>query len=682
MISEKYIVRISAIFAACCWIIALAINIAVIFSYLNNVPHGIPDEAQSIFLSLFFIFILIFYEYNIGKADKINFIDLLWKVFVTGLIATIVSLLIQFFFFILGGRRFAENVLLINFLYHINFGIIVAFLISTFISWKRLILYNKSKILVKGWRVFEYAVIGSIILNFFDYNRYNTVLSIILTILVGMGIILSVNLKWVAYLNFRQKWKSILLIILINFYLVYFIFVLINFSQATQLVVDLLDKVFILSLFSFIFIYAVFSLLVVLFNLPTSSVFEQKLEEVINFQRLSQSMQTTQNEELVLDILLESSVSTVLADAAWIELNTKDEPLFLRSNVTKEEIYEVKEWLEITRSKKITDGGVEKIIHTNKPKFSLRKKKYKSSLTYPLKVQNEEIGSMVLLKEVGEAFNKEMRDIISTFVTQACISIENYRLLSEAIVNERYKEELSIAKKVQLSLLPQKLDYNYNYEISAFSMSADEVGGDYYDVFPINEEKVAFIIGDVSGKGTSAAFNMSQMKGVFHSLVQLDLDPESFLYNANSALSRCLEKTSFITVSYFVVNFSNKSIEFARAGHCPTLYFDNKSKEGKYFVTKGLGLGIKRNDAYKSFIEVNKFIFSEGDVIVLYTDGIIEAKNEDQEDYGYEKLKDVIENNNSKSAEGIKDEIVKSLYSHCGEIPLNDDYTLLIVKFK
>jgi phosphoserine phosphatase RsbU/P len=681
MISKKYIVRISAFFAAGSWLFLLVINMAIVFSNVNNLPHGIPEEAPSIFLSLFFLFLVIFYKYKIGKAEKINFVDLLWKVFVTGLIATIISLIIQFFFFMLGGRRFAENVLLVNFLYHINIGIIVAFLLSTFISWKRLILYQKSKLLLKIWNFFEYTIIASIILNFFDYNRHNTLFNIIFSVLIAMGVVLSVNLKWIAYLNFKQKWKSILLIALVNFYLLYFIFVLINFSQATQLEIDLLENVFILSLFAFIFIYAIFSLLVVLFNLPTSSVFEQKLGEVINFQRLSQSMQTNQNEEQVLSILLESSVSTVMADAAWIEVINKNQPMILTSNISHSEILDVKDWLETTKPKRIFDGGLEKIIHTNKPKFSFRRREYKSSITFPLTVQNDQIGSLVLLKEVGEGFTKEMIDIISTFVNQACISIENYQLLSEAIENERYKEELNIAKKVQVSLLPQHLESNTLFDISAFSASADEVGGDYYDIYYINDQKVSFIIGDVSGKGTSAAFNMSQMKGVFHSLVQLDLDPEKFLFYANSALSRCLEKASFITASYFVADFETREVAFARAGHCPTLYYNSTADKADYFVSKGLGLGIKRSNGFKKFIEVNKFNFNQGDVIVLYTDGIVEANNEAKEEYGYEKLQQVLYENSDRSAEDIKNAIVDSVYSHCGETRLDDDYTLLIIKF-
>ena len=153
----------------------------------------------------------------------------------------------------------------------------------------------------------------------------------------------------------------------------------------------------------------------------------------------------------------------------------------------------------------------------------------------------------------------------------------------------------------------------------------DEVGGDYYDVYHMDEKRTSLIIGDVSGKGTSAAFHMAQMKGVFQSLVQLDLDPKEFLVHANNALSRCLESTSFITVSFFVIDANEKKVNFARAGHCPSLYYRAETGKTEYFKNRGLGLGILRNFNFHKYVQVNEFSYQAGDVLVLYTDGITEA---------------------------------------------------------
>ena len=211
---------------------------------------------------------------------------------------------------------------------------------------------------------------------------------------------------------------------------------------------------------------------------------------------------------------------------------------------------------------------------------------------------------MRLLKELPEGFNKEMTKIISTFSNQAGISIENFRLMEEALQNERYKEELKIAKMVQKSLLPTILEQDKDFDIAAFSESADEVGGDYYDTLRVDAHLISIIIADVSGKGTTAAFHMSQMKGIFHSLAQRDIEPNDFMIQANQALVYCLERGSFISATYFIINTQTKTIRYARAGHCPVLYYCSEKKSLEYFKDKGVALGMVRNKTYSSFIQV------------------------------------------------------------------------------
>ena len=289
---------------------------------------------------------------------------------------------------------------------------------------------------------------------------------------------------------------------------------------------------------------------------------------------------------------------------------------------------------------------------------------------------------MYMLKEVADDFSKDMLNILNTFVSQASISIENFRLMGEALENERYKEELNIAKSVQQALIPKKLDHDEHFEIHAFTEAAAEVGGDYYDTFKLDDHKYAVVIGDVSGNGTSAAFHMSQMKGIFQSLVQLDLSAKEFMVNANNALSRCLERTSFITLSYFIINTLDRSIEFSRAGHCPTLYYSKKLKKSEYLQNKGLGLGILRNEKFSDFIEVNTLNFEKDDIVVLYTDGISEGANEAKEEFGYDRMQMLLDQNAHYDPIMIQKIFISKLYEFCGNKDLDDDYTMVVIKFK
>ena len=683
MLSHKGIIRLSAILGIIFWSLFTIVDLMALFSDLNHIAFGFPDFVANGLMALFFISLILFYKFSIEQAESVNFIDLLWRVFVSGLIATAATLAIEFFFSVFSGSKVGSNTLIINFLYHVNIGLIIAFLISTFIVWKRLILYQKSKTLMATWRIYEYALFGTMVFDLFSHDHQDPIFLTVYGILVVIGLWLSFNLKWIAYLNFKQKWRSILFVILVIIYIWYFFKTMMFFSEQMMLGRDLLDSVFVLALITFIVIYCVIALLVILFNLPTTSVFEKKLEEVVNFQRLSQSIPAGESEEKVYEILLDSAVSAVYSDAAWLEIEDESADVKLTSTYNLDEglIPTLKKAVNNSRFKKILNADFERSPKSQKLSANLKNVPFRSILQYPVIVKGEKIGVLALLKEVDDGFNREMIDIIDTFVNQASISVENFRLLNEAIVTERYKEELKIANKVQRKLLPDTLDKSEAYVMHAFTQTADEVGGDYYDVFRLDEDRTALIIGDVSGKGTSAAFHMAQMKGVFQSLVQLDLNPKEFLVHANNALSRCLETTSFITVSYFVIDAKSKEVTFARAGHCPSLFYEAGLKESRYFKNKGLGLGILRNFNFHKYVQVNKFTFDTDDVLVLYTDGVTEACNQDKDQFGYDRLKDSLAKRADQHPEAIQTGIINDLYEFCGIESLNDDYTLLIVKF-
>src|SRR5690606_38905304 len=194
-----------------------------------------------------------------------------------------------------------------------------------------------------------------------------------------------------------------------------------------------------------------------------------------------------QNEESVYNILLEASVSTVFADAAWLEIHGQPQGnKFFTYKTSEKEAVEITEHLKHLNIKGVLDQGSDKTKNLSKHLALLKGSRFRSILAFPFYVTGENIGILALLMELPEGFNKEMTKIVSTFANQAGISIENFRLMEEALQNERYKEELKIAKTVQKSLLPTNLDQDDDFEVAAFSESADEVGGDYYDTHRIS----------------------------------------------------------------------------------------------------------------------------------------------------------------------------------------------------
>jgi phosphoserine phosphatase RsbU/P len=682
-IPQLNIGKVSVLMAVLIWLSLLFIDITRVFGVLNQVETPIAIEISLFLQIIFFVFVYLFYNYSITHHQSNNFIDLIWRGASTGLLATAVSLFIYLFYMMMGESRLASDPLLINFFYHVNFAFVSLFLISCTLLWKHLILYQKSKRIVKQWQAFEVLLLISMFFNFFNKNTLDYSFLFGLLFLSFYAISLSVNLKWIPYLTFKEKWKSLLFLFIIILSTVYLFFQLLSYSESNFIIVNLTDNLFLLSLITFVFVYSLFSFLVTLFNLPTSSVFEQKLIEAINFQRLSQSIKPGESENEVLDILVESCMSAAYVDACWLELKKEGNSTV----IIHQKFIEEPERINVQHliSQQLSNLEVNRKRgdqHANFYNGKLNHELYRSLMVLPLEVNKEVFGKLFLLKEVKEGFNKEMVNILQTFVGQACISVENYRLLNEALQNERYKEELKIAQRVQRSLLPSVLHHDQSFEICGISEAADEVGGDYYETQPLDEHRFAIIIGDVSGKGTSAAFNMSQMKGIFHTLVQLNPSPSEFLIKANMALSKCLEKNHFITTTFYILDTLNKRINYSRAGHCPTLYYHAKDSNCEYLSIEGMGLGILRSKLYEKYVHENTIHYQPGDIMVMFTDGIVEAKNEKGVEYGYERLKTVLKENTQLSVDNLQQQIIESVYGFIGhsKIP-DDDYSLLIIRF-
>jgi phosphoserine phosphatase RsbU/P len=682
----KALTRLLFTVAILLWMALVFTDLSITFSRANGLRPEIATWLPKVFLNLYVLVLFYYYRFKIERDESLNFIDLLWRVFATGLIATVISLVLRLVNYLLGDTKLTSHFLYQEFTYLINIGLMVSFLLCAFMAWKRLILYQKSKWLIRLWVIFEYGMIVSLLYNSFTFPFVEQYYEFILALFVLIGLVLSANMKWVAYLNFRQKWTGLLLLLLTIFYLFYIFLTSASLiselpNQASN-IIDHRFHIFILSLMIFVSVYSIFSFLVILFNLPTTSVFEQKLEEVVNFQRISQSIQTEQNEESVYNILLETSVSTVFADAAWLEITgDKEDHRLYAHKITEKEARDIIDHLAKQNVKGLLDQNQDKTRNLSRHLAALRGSRFRSILAYPIYVKGQNIGTIALLRELPEGFNKEMNKIVSTFANQASISIENFRLMEEALQNERYKEELKIAKTVQKSLLPQVLHQNDDFDIAAFSESADEVGGDYYDTLRINEHETAMIIADVSGKGTTAAFHMSQMKGIFHSLAQGCIDPGEFMFRANQALIYCLQRGSFISATFFMIDTRDKKVKYARAGHCPVLFFNSRTNTPEYFKDKGVALGMVRNKSYREFIQQNEFFYAEGDIMVLYTDGITEAKNNKNEQFGYDRLAEVLCEVKTQKPRQIQEHLINRLYEFSGTSNIDDDYTTMIIKF-
>jgi serine phosphatase RsbU (regulator of sigma subunit) len=666
------------------WLAYTLVNLSRVFATMNGMSSELSEVMLPILLSSFVLFTGLFFRTQVDKARRLNLMDLLNRLVGTGGVALIMAAMSYGVYSIFSDNRIIQNPLFINLLYDVNLGASLLYLIAAFSIFKKLVLFQKTKSLIFTWSLFEAGLFLSLLGYFFRIDFFSQTYLFYLATFGLLSIYLSANLKWIAYLSFKEKWKTILYMVLGGGYLYIFLNLLAAFRNP-YLELDLADGIFFGSLFNFVGLYGLFTFLVTLFNLPTSSVFEQKVREAINIQKLSGSIQEQKTEQEIYQMFFNSSVSVVFADAAFLEVRVdkKNYQVIQSENLSTAEIQEIKARWDLLRKEKLSknpETDTRELVRLNKRfKHGL----FNSALEQCLMVRGEEVARLYLMKEVSDGFNDEMQEILTTFANQTSISIENIRLIHETVKNERYQREIKIARQVQKALLPQELPQTRNFSLSALYHTADEVGGDYYDIFIKNEDLCAIVIADVSGKGTSAAFHMAQLKGIFQSLSELEMDPATFLSLANSALSRGLDPKSFVTATYNLIDSRSKTIWTGRAGHCPTLMYHANERKAKFYLSKGIGLGMIRsqNGGFERLIKTEQIPYETNDILLLYTDGIIEARNELDEELGYETLGQWLEELAHLHPDEINNGIKNKLKAFCKDEFPSDDYTIVVLKF-
>jgi len=285
---------------------------------------------------------------------------------------------------------------------------------------------------------------------------------------------------------------------------------------------------------------------------------------------------------------------------------------------------------------------------------------------------------------IGEKLSEEPIDsedfhLILSLLNQSVIIIENLKLYEDLAQRERMKHELELARKIQMSSLPQNLPNLHSIKIGAITIPAFEVGGDFYDFIFKKEHEITAIVGDVSGKGASAALYMSKIQGIIRTLSEFDLSPKELLIKSNKLLHRYIEKNAFISVLITKINTDENKITVARAGHLPLLVYSAVEKRMLELKPKGLILGASSYEFFSSNIEEYEYEFSQGDIFILATDGAIEARNNNDE-FGIERLKAVISHFKYLEPDDLIHQILTEIYRFSNKETFDDDLTIVVLK--
>jgi sigma-B regulation protein RsbU (phosphoserine phosphatase) len=268
---------------------------------------------------------------------------------------------------------------------------------------------------------------------------------------------------------------------------------------------------------------------------------------------------------------------------------------------------------------------------------------------------------------------------------QMTASIED--LLRQAAEKKRLEEELRIAHEIQMSLLPRGPLVMAGLSVTALCVPAREVGGDYYDFLPLDAHRVGVLIADVSGKGTSAALYMAELKGLVLSLSEIHTSPRAMLVALNRIIANHLDARSFITMTYAVVDLRARTITYARAGHTPLIYVpgvcvDGGPRQVKILVPDGMVVGLKldNGEMFERHLVEETIALQPGDLYLLFTDGISEAMNGRDDLFGESRLGRLVETHAHLPSEELRERVLREIAAFVGDAPQHDDMTMILLK--
>ncbi len=301
----------------------------------------------------------------------------------------------------------------------------------------------------------------------------------------------------------------------------------------------------------------------------------------------------------------------------------------------------------------------------------------RSVLAVPLSVDERTIFGIIYADSptYEATFTEEHLNILTTLASVASIRVENASLMDERLERERMERELELATEIQQSFQPSAPPIIEGYEFQGISFSCYEIGGDYYDFVPRHDGRMLVALGDVSGKGTAAALLMSSLHAAIHAQVSAKTPLDQAVTAVNQYLTHNTPPNRFVTLFAAELEPETGSIRYINAGHNPPLiaHLDGTVSQ---LGSGGFPLGLMDGAEF----EMGETSLAPGEALVVYSDGVSEANNLADEEFGMERLISVVQNNVKASASGMRDKVESALSAFTQTAPANDDITLVIVK--
>ena len=414
-----------------------------------------------------------------------------------------------------------------------------------------------------------------------------------------------------------------------------------------------------------------------------SGKMQKMLNEMITLHEITHALESSENLDSLLEYIMQKSQKVMEAEAASLMLtieksNELEFKVTLGPKATEVKPFRlpigqgISGWVAQTKEALLISDAYSDPRFD--PSFDKRSGfKTRSMLCVPMIYKSKVVGVMTLINKLdGKPFNKNDQILFTIFASQAALSIENARLLYSAIEKERLDKELQVAAEIQNLLIPQSIPSSSYLDIAAEYIPCKEVGGDFYDIIKLDKDRFIFVVADVSGKGIPGALVVSNMQATLRAFLEYSVDLLPIVTRLNETIIRQTTSDRYITFFIGLYDHRKSSLTYINAGHNPPLLI---KKEGKIHELKtgGIFIGFMPWE-----YESETVPFEKGDTLIMYTDGLVEAMNYDEEEFELSRLKNILEENPSASSNRLKKEIITRVNDHIGTNPLSDDFTLLI----
>ena len=298
-----------------------------------------------------------------------------------------------------------------------------------------------------------------------------------------------------------------------------------------------------------------------------------------------------------------------------------------------------------------------------------------SEMVAPIISNNEVIGVFDLESDHLNAYSNDDLEVLMLLSSQVAIIIEKVMLHENLIEKQRLETQLEVARQVQLALLPARDPQIDGFEISAYNFPTEEVSGDYYDWVRIYDDQIGLVIADVSGKGMPAALLMAFLRASLRAATHIGYAPAISMSKVNYLLWESIERNQFVTAFYGIFDATNRTLAYSNAGHNPALVMEVDGS-ARFEERGGVPLGMFRDTRYYEYYLTTE----SGQMLVLYTDGLTEARSATEEEYGRDRLVESVRKCRDLSAREMIDYIHRDLITWTDGQGADDDVTIFIIK--